>query len=147
MNANPSREADRRVDPVSFLGDALREAPRYLVASAVALAVDASLYLALIRLFGLHYLAAAPVGYVVGVLVIYVLSTRWVFSNRRLMSARREFLIFASIGGIGLALNQLVIFFCVEKLSSSYELAKLASAAMVFGFNFSGRKLLLFTRF
>jgi len=147
MNASPFREADRRANPVSILGDALREAPRYLVASAVALAVDASLYLALIRFFGLHYLAAAPFGYVVGVLVIYVISTRWVFSNRRIMSARREFLIFASIGGIGLSLNELVIFFCVEKLSSSYELAKLASAAIVFGFNFSGRKLLLFTRF
>jgi len=147
MNASPSREAERRIDPVSFLGDAVREAPRYLVASVVALAADASLYLGLIRFFGLHYLAAAPVGYVVGVLIIYFLSTRWVFSNRRLMSARREFLIFVSIGGIGLALNQGVIFFCVEKLFTSYELAKLASAAIVFGFNFSGRKLLLFTRF
>jgi putative flippase GtrA len=147
MNASPSREANHRVYLVSPFSDTLREAPRYLAASAVALAIDASLYLGLIRFLDIHYLAAAPIGYVIGVIVIYVLSTKWVFRNRRLKKAQHEFLIFALIGVVGLVLNQLVIFFCIDRLSTSYELAKLASAAIVFGFNFSGRKLLLFTRF
>ena len=57
-----------------------------------------------------------------------------------------EFVIFVGIGVVGLLLNELVIYLGVERYSLSYELAKLASAAMVFGFNFSARKLLLFTR-
>jgi putative flippase GtrA len=147
MNANLSREAEARIALVSRLRDTLQEAPRYFVASALALAVDAGLYIALIRLANIHYLAAAPAGYAVGILVIYLLSTRWVFSNRRLTSVRSEFLIFTLIGIVGLLLNQLVIYMCVESLSTSFELAKLASAAIVFGVNFGGRKLILFTRF
>jgi putative flippase GtrA len=148
MSVNLSREAEARVPGlVLMFRDTLREAPRYLVASAVALAVDAGVYMALIRLANVHYLTAAPAGYSLGILVIYLLSTRWVFSNRRLISVRSEFFIFTLIGIAGMLLNQLVIYVCVESLSTSFELAKLASAAIVFGANFSGRKLILFTRF
>ena len=126
---------------------AFLEGSRYVVASAAALAVDAAAYIALIRLANVYYMVAAPVGYSLGILVIYLLSTRWVFSDRRLTSVRSEFLIFTLIGIAGLLLNQLVIFICVESFSTSYELAKLTSAAIVFGVNFSGRKLILFTRF
>jgi putative flippase GtrA len=147
MSANLLREAESRVAFMLALRDTAREAPRYLVASAVALAVDAGLYIALIRLANVHYLAAAPAGYALGILIIYLLSTRWVFRNRRLASARSEFLIFTLIGVAGLLLNQLVIYVCVERFATSFELAKLASAAIVFGVNFGGRKLILFTRF
>jgi putative flippase GtrA len=148
MNANLSREAEARTPRLAAaLRDTLREAPRYLIASVAALAVDAGLYIALIRLANVHYLTAAPAGYALGILVIYLLSTRWVFSNRRLASVRSEFIIFTLIGIAGLLLNQLVIYVCVEKLSTSFELAKLASAAIVFGVNFGGRKFILFTRF
>ncbi len=132
---------------MTALSDTLREGSRYLIASAIALAVDAGVYVALIRLGGVHYLAAAPAGFALGIAVIYVLSTRWAFRKRRLASVRSEFLLFTLIGLAGLLVNQLVIYVCVDRLSISYEFAKLASAAIVFGFNFIGRKLVLFTRF
>jgi len=84
---------------------------------------------------GVHYLFSAPIGFSIGVTVIYFLSTRWVFRERRLSDARREFVIFAFIGLLGLLLNELIIFLGVERLALSYELAKLASAGIVFGFN------------
>ena len=128
------------------LRDTLREGARYFLASAVAFAVDAGTYIALIRLADVHYLLSAPVGFSLGVTTIYLLSTRWVFHERRLADARWEFAIFVCIGIVGLLLNELVIYLGVARLWLSYELAKLASAAVVFGFNFSARKLLLFTR-
>jgi len=126
---------------------AVWEGSRYAAASAVALLADAAVYLSLIHVAAVHYMLAAPAGYVLGILLIYLLSTRWVFNDRRLASVRSEFAIFVLIGIFGLLLNQLVIYVCVERFSSSYELAKVASAAIVFGFNFGGRKLILFTRF
>ena len=148
MNARLSRESEARAPLLrAALRDTLQEGSRYLIASAAALAVDAGVYVALIRVGGVHYLAAAPAGFALGIATIYVLSTRWVFRKRRLASVRSEFLIFTLIGLAGLLVNQLVIYVCVDKLSTSYELAKLASAAIVFGFNFVGRKLVLFTRF
>ena len=123
------------------------EGARYLAAGTAALALDFTLYTSLIRLADVHYLVAAPVGFMAGLTLIYFLSVRWVFGQRRLASARLEFMIFAGLGLAGLALNQLVVYLGVEWLGLAYELAKLLSAAVVFAFNFISRKLLLFTRF
>ena len=122
------------------------EGARYFAASAVAFAVDFGLYVALIRVFDIHYLLAAPVAFAFGLATIYVLSIRWVFGSRRLADARVEFAIFATIGLGGMSLNQAALYAGVELLALSYELAKLASTAVVFCFNFVLRKLLLFTR-
>jgi putative flippase GtrA len=132
-------------------GAALRafasEGARYLVAGTIALAADLGVYSTLIRLLEVNYLVAAPIGFAVGLTVIYGFSVRWIFGQRRLADPRAEFAIFALIGLAGLALNQLVIYTAVEWLALGYEPAKLVSAALVFGFNFICRKLLLFTRF
>lgn len=129
------------------LRNAADETLRYLAASAIALAVDFGAYVSLIRLADVHYLVAAPAGFALGLATIYALSVRWVFGERRLEDARIEFAIFASIGIAGMALNQLVIYVGVDWLALSYEIAKVASAALVFCFNFVCRKLLLFTRY
>lgn len=123
------------------------EGVRYLAASALALGIDFGVYSGLIRLASVHYLVAAPIGFGLGLATIYVLSVRWVFSQRRLADARAEFALFALIGLAGMALNQLVVYAGVDRLALSYELAKLASAAIVFSFNFIFRKILLFTRY
>ena len=122
------------------------EGVRYLAASALALAIDFGVYAGLIRVAGVYYLVAAPIGFALGLSVIYLLSIRWVFRHRRVADARIEFAVFALIGGAGMALNQLIIYLNVELLSGAFEFAKLVSAGTVFFFNFACRKLLLFTR-
>ena len=125
----------------------LGESARYFAASALALAIDFGAYSGLIRLAGVDYLVAAPIGFLLGLATAYTLSIRWVFSQRRLASARAEFALFALIGLAGMALNQLVVYAGVDRLALSYEWAKAVSAGIVFGFNFLLRKLLLFTRY
>jgi putative flippase GtrA len=124
-----------------------KEGFRYVAASALALGIDFGTYSGLIRLGGVHYLVAAPVGFGLGLAAVYMLSVRWVFGHRRLTDARAEFALFALIGVAGMALNQLVLYVAVERSALGYELAKLASAAIGFGFNITLRKLLLFTRY
>jgi putative flippase GtrA len=121
------------------------EGMRYLAVSALALAVDFGTYVSLIRLAGMHYLVAAPIGFVLGLAVSYTLSITWVFRKRRLADSRMEFTIFAVLGIAGVVLNQLIIYGGVEWAGLSYEVAKIASAGVVFFFNFVSRKLLLFT--
>ena len=123
------------------------EGARYLGASAAALAVDFGTYSGLIRLGGVDYLVAAPIGFALGLATIYALSVRWVFRHRRLKDARAEFALFALLGLAGLAINQGIIYAGVEWFALAYEVAKLASAGVVFCFNFGSRKLLLFTRY
>jgi putative flippase GtrA len=123
------------------------EGVRYFAASALALAVDFGIYSGLIRLAGVDYLVAAPIGFALGLATIYALSIRWVFRQRRLKDARAEFALFALIGLAGMALNQGIIYSGVEHFTLSYEFAKIVSAGTVFCFNFATRKLLLFTHF
>ena len=80
-------------------------------------------------------------------MTIYLLSARWAFAVRRYADRRLEFGIFTAIGVAGLGLNQLVVHTGVASLAMSPEAAKLLSALIVFSFNFSARKVLLFTRY
>jgi putative flippase GtrA len=132
---------------VKALRSVADEGVRYFTASALALAIDFGTYSGLIRLAAVDYLVAAPIGFALGLAVIYTLSIRWVFRQRRLKDARAEFALFALVGLAGMALNQLVVVAGVELLALSYELAKVVSAGTVFCFNFAFRKLLLFTRY
>lgn len=145
MVAKASVKTELRAPDSAGLHHTAGELARYFLASAVAFAVDAGMYIVLIRFGGVNYLGAAPCGFVLGVVAIYVLSTRWVFRQRRLADARAEFAIFLLVGVAGLLVNELVIFVCVDRLALSYELAKVVSATIVFSGNFIGRKLLLFT--
>ena len=123
------------------------ESVRYFGASALALALDFGTFMGLHRLAGLDYRLAAPIGFSLGLVLIYALSIRWVFSQRRLKDARAEFVLFASLGLAGLALNQAIITIGMEFLDLPDWMSKIASAGFVFCFNFGSRKLLLFTRY
>ena len=123
------------------------ESARYFGASALALAIDFGVFIGLIRLFGVHYLVAAPIGFMLGLATIYGLSIRWVFRQRRLKDARLEFALFSALGLAGLVLNEAIVYSCVEFLAFPDWLAKIGSAGAVFCFNFISRKLMLFTHF
>ena len=118
---------------------------RYVATSALALAGDVATLVLLTELTGTHYLVSAAAGFGVGILIAYLLSVRWVFSNRRLASAAAERAIFALIGVGGLAINHVVMYGLTEVALLPYMVSKTGSVGLVFSFNFALRKLLLFT--
>jgi len=132
---------------MSRLRGLAHEGARYLGASALALAVDSGTFIGLHRLADLDYRIAAPIGFSLGLATIYALSIRWVFGHRRLKDVRAEFVLFAALGLVGLVLNQAIITIGMEFLNLSDWMSKIASAGVVFCFNFGSRKLLLFTRY
>ena len=117
----------------------------YAAASALALAGDFATLVLLTELAGVHYLTSAAIGFSVGILIAYVLSVRWVFARRRLANVWAERAIFALIGVAGLAINHVVMFGLTESAVLPYAVSKLASVGLVFTFNFSLRKAVLFT--
>lgn len=121
-----------------------REALGYAIVSAVALAADFGILFVLVHFFDWWYLAAASVSFSVGVLIAYVLSVRLVFKERRLANARMEFLTFAAIGALGLAVNSGVMLACVQLAGLNYLIAKAVAAIFTFACNFLARRQLLF---
>lgn len=117
---------------------------RYFVCSALALAVDASVYWLCLRL-GAVYQGAAVAGFVGGVSTAYILSVRWAFRRRSIANAQVEFLIFLGIGVGGLGLTEALLWLQISLFGLGPMVAKLVAAIGVFVFNFGARKLVLFS--
>ena len=121
----------------------LRELGLYGLASAAALAVDWGLLLLLTDI-GVEYLAASAVGFSAGIGITYLLSISMVFRHRAVVDRRREFIGFFGVGLAGLILTQLLMALWVERLGMTPGLAKIPTAGLVFVFNFTVRRALLF---
>ena len=120
------------------------EALRYLVASIAALSLDAGLLWCGVRWLALPAWAAGAIGYGAGLLLVYVLSIRWVFARRAVRDARGEFVVFAALGLVGLLLNSLTLQVATG-LGLALPFAKAVSAGIGFAANFATRKVLLFS--
>lgn len=126
----------------SLIGDLLR----YGFASAAALALDFAVLVLCHRLLGLDHLAAAAAGFVCGLALVYGLSVRFVFRDRRSLSPRAEIAGFLLTGLAGLALTEALMHLFVDRLGLAVEASKIPTAGLVFLFNFTARRALLFSR-
>jgi putative flippase GtrA len=121
------------------------EAFRFIVVGLIAFAADFTLLMVAANVWGWNYLVSAALAYTLGTVLNYLMSICWVFSQRRLQDRKSEFLVFALIGVTGLALTELVLWTGKDLIGVSLPLAKLASLFAVAVWNFSLRKILLFS--
>ncbi|MFO8032451.1 MAG: GtrA family protein [Desulfohalobiaceae bacterium] len=117
---------------------------RYLLAGAAGFVLDISLLFLLTELVGLHYLISAPLAFIAGMLLHYLLCITWIFYWRRLSNKWLEFSIYAGLGALGLILNEAVIWLFAHVLSFHYLLGKMFYL-LIFLLLFLVRKKLLFS--
>lgn len=122
-----------------------QEFSRYLIVGGVAFVADFLSLLVLTELAGLYYLMSATVAFLIGTVINYLLSTRWVFEFRAVSNRVNEFMIFATIGAVGVLLNACIIAFFVELAHFHYAISKLFATGSILFFNFGIRKILLFS--
>lgn len=134
-----SAAADRRLPRLAA------DLVKYGFASAAALALDYAALLFFYKVVGVDYLIAAAIGFICGLALIYALSIRFVFSDRRSVRPPKEFSAFFAIGLAGLLLNELLMHVFVEDFRLAVALAKVPTAGLVFAFNFTVRRALLFS--
>lgn len=118
---------------------------KYGAASGGALALDAGTLLLLNKAFGVNYLVAAAIGFTAGLGLIYVLSVRYVFGDNRPLRPSQEAAGFVVTGLIGLLLNEVLMEAFVDHVGLSVAIAKIPTAGVVFLFNFTARRTLLFS--
>ena len=118
---------------------------RYGLASTIALTVDVTTLVLCTKLLNFHYLFSAALGFSLGITVIYIFSIRWVFRHRSYHSRHKEYFFFFLIGLAGLILNEVILWSGAELFNLNYKLSKIISVGLVFFFNFSLRKSLLFS--
>ncbi|MDR1592414.1 MAG: GtrA family protein [Prevotellaceae bacterium] len=119
---------------------------RYVISGGVAFAVDFTTLRLLNTCAGWHYQPAAACGFVLGLLITYLLSILWVFDERRFSNRTAELSIFTVIGVVGLGLNALFMWVFVDMLNGDVSMAKIITTAVVAGWNFTAKKCILFSK-
>ena len=133
--------AERTSDPIR----AMQQFLRYVVAGGAAFVLDFAALTFGVERLGLHYLAAATLGFIVGSAVCYALSVTWVFEERRFESRVQEGTVFVGIGIAALAFNNVAMWIFVDGFGVSYAWAKPFAAGLVMVFNFVVRRIAVFS--
>lgn len=101
-------------------------------------------------------LVGAFFGFVISVIVNYILSMKYVFERREDLDRKKEFTIFVVLSIIGLGINELIILFCIDLVYANWAWlhnfigatlatagAKIVATAIVMVYNFVTRKIFL----
>ena len=128
--------------PKTFLGQFIR----YFITGGIAFVVDFSVFALCLSVFEFHYLIANAISLILGLIVNYIISIRFVFvaCKRNIKNKPLEFSYFAFIGILGVCLNQLFLYLLVDLARFSPIFSKIMASALVLMWNFLARKLLLF---
>lgn len=118
---------------------------RYTLVGGFAFIVDFGLLFLLTEYFHVHYLISAGISFLIGLLLNYFLSIKWVFTTRIIENKWLELLIFSLIGLIGLGLNEFFLWVFTDILLLYYLISKLITSFIVYFWNFFARKFFLFT--
>ena len=129
---------------------------KFAIVGGISFVVDFTVYTLLCNLLNVHYQIAGVSGFVIALIVNYILSMRFVFASKDDMSKKKEFIIFAVLSIIGAGLNALILFLCVDVTYAGSEslqafisekwmniVAKVVATAIVMVYNFITRKIFL----
>jgi len=126
-------------------GDAPWQIVRFIIAGGLSALVEVSSLILLVEINEIHYLTSNVISFVLANIFNFVLSRNWVFLKGR-HSPKVEFLAFFTVAGIGLALNQTVMWLLVDSLYIDYKITKIVAIIVTVVWNFLARKTFVFKR-
>ncbi|MCE7795650.1 GtrA family protein [Sphingobium sufflavum] len=118
---------------------------RYVIASAVSLGVDMALFLLLLHL-GVPAMGASALGYAMGIVAHWLLSTRFVFDDGMASSGgqrARQKGLFVGTAIIGLSLTTLIVG-GADGMGLDPRLAKVAAIIISFQATYFARRITIF---
>lgn len=116
---------------------------KFGVVGVICFFIDYGLMIFLTEAMNISYLISSGISFTVSVIVNYILSLKYVFVAEEGNNKIVEFLIFVLLSTIGLGINQLLMWICVERLNIFYMISKIAVTGIVMVYNFITRKLIL----
>lgn len=129
---------------------------KFGVVGFIAFFIDFGIFKLLSSVFGVYYLIANFFGFTISLIFNYVASMTFVFERKENADRRKEFVIFTILSVIGLLLNELIIFICIEEIYNHLPLlmeymsrqwaetfGKVVATGIVMVYNFVTRKIFL----
>ena len=121
----------------------LKQIVRFLFVGGSAFVIDFALLWFLTEICGIYHLISNCISFSVSVIYNYILSVYWVFDVSGKHKKSKELFVFITLSVIGLGINQLINYICVDKLGIYIMVAKIGSTAVVMVYNFITRKIFL----
>lgn len=115
---------------------------RYGMVVAVAFPIDFGLLYIFTEKFHIYYVLSAILAFTISMVANFLLSVRWVFSERMKRALWKELVAFCMIGFVGLALTALIIWLCTSVLGVYYIYSKLIAVSIVFFWSFGARRFM-----
>lgn len=129
---------------------------RFGIVGFICFFIDFGITAGLANFFGVHYLISKFLGFVISAIVNYLLSIKFVFTQKKEMDKKKEFTVFIILSAIGLLINEVVMYICIDgiyvhsdKLQSfisdglMVSIASVIATGIVMVYNFISRKLFL----
>lgn len=129
---------------------------KFAVVGGISFVVDFLVYAISANVLGIHYIIAGVLGFVISVIVNYVLSMKFVFVSKDDMSKQSEFVIFVILSLIGMVLNSVILYICIDLIYMNWLwlqgvitikimnlAAKIIATGIVMVYNFVTRKIFL----
>lgn len=117
---------------------------KFGIVGIIAAIIDFGTLFILTTFLDTYYLLSAAIAYILSTVFNYIASMQYVFVSKFDKSEKnKEFLIFVILSVIGLAINELIMWFFVEEFSLHYIISKVIATTIVMVWNFITRKIFL----
>ena len=127
----------------TYLRELTVQFAKFGVVGVIAFCIDYGLFLLMTYAFGVNYLVASAISFTISTIFNFMASMRYVFAGKKGQTRTQQFVIFFVLSVIGLGVNQLILWVCVDMLAWFAWIGKLVATAIVMIFNFITRKIFL----
>ena len=119
------------------------QALKYGLAAFGGFLADYTALLALKEWFGMHYLIAVPIAFVIGIAVNYLIGI-WLVFRRGNLPLIRELLLFVTISLTALAITEGSMYLLTDISRIDYRISRLISGVVTYLFNFFSRRFVIY---
>lgn len=117
---------------------------KYFFVGGVAALVDFLIFALFVKILALPWFISGVTGFTVATLVNYFLSIRHVFTSGARFKKHKEIVLIFFVSFIGLIINQLILWQCIDFLFLDPLFAKIIATGIVFFWNYSARNQFIF---
>ena len=129
---------------------------KFGIVGALAFVIDYGVYVLLAHGLQMNYLIANIFGFTLSLIFNYFMSMKFVFERKDDTDKRKEFITFTILSLIGLGINELIIFGCVDgvylnsvflqekiDIGLAKQAGKIVATGIVMVYNFISRKIFI----
>ena len=116
---------------------------KFTIVGVIATVIDFFFLILFKEVFHINTIIANTLSFTISVIYNYIASIIWVFDINKNKDGKLNFILFILFSVIGLILNNIILYLCIDLLNVYYVFGKVIATLIVMIFNFITRKMFL----